>query len=162
MPKFAKVFTVASADVLTLDGTAVTIAEFPENDNVVRVPVRLEIQKGAGTAYTMTYNAAFPLAVPAVDLEGNFDPKENLTSGVGGGAYLIIRDEDGRPFFYVPADLLLANAAGSKLVAFPNLNGVALRPGRNTFSLFSSVPIADGTGDITGRLYFDEYVVQTA
>ena len=162
MPKLAKVFTIAAADVLTLDGTAVEIASFPDNDNVVRVPVRLEIGKEAGTAYDITYNASFPLARPVADIEGDFGSKGFITSGIGGGAYLVVRDDYGRPFFHVPADLLLATAAVSQFVAFPNLNGVALAPGRNTFSVIANVGIATGTGDITGRLYFDEYPVQTA
>ena len=164
MPKIVKPFTIAEADVLTLDTSAAEIASFETNDNIVRVPVRLEISKAAGTAYEVTYN--FPASItaattPITDLSG--DPTKAYTSeGLGGGAYLVIRDDYSRPFFWVPADALLVSAAITNFVVFPSLNGVALRPGRNTFSVFSNVGIATGTGAITGRIYFDEYPVQTA
>ena len=164
MPKIVKPFSIAEAAVLTLDTSAAQIAAFDANDNIVRVPVRLEISKAAGTAYEVTYNSpAYITAAttPITDLFG--DPTKAYTSeGIGGGAYLVVRDDYSRTFFWVPADALLVSAGITNFVAFPSLNGIALRPGRNTFSIFSNVGIATGTGAITGRIYFDEYPVVTA
>ena len=164
MPKIVKPFSIAEASVLTLGTTAVAVAAFDTNDNIVRVPVRLEISKAAGTAYDVTYN--FPVAVtaattPVTDLRGDAT-KQYVAEGIGGGAYLVVRDDYSRVFFWVPADALLVSAGITNFVVFPNLNGIALRPGRNTFSIFSNVGIATGTGAITGRIYFDEYPVVTA
>jgi hypothetical protein len=183
-PKIVFPFSLTADEVNALDGTAVTIASFSDDDSpLIRVPVRIEISKDAGTAYAVTYN--LPGQDSYDDLLGGVDrrkveegPNNNppftrrshdyvgqtiaAASGEAEGrrgakAYLLVRDENSRILFRIPADTLLQTAAFNSVVVFPDFNGAAFRKGRNTFSIISNVAIASGTGSVAGRIFFEEY-----
>lgn len=160
-PKITVPFTVSSASILTLNTVPVAIATFGGDDRI-RVPARLEINKPASsTAYAITYVQPYadPTSrgvAPTLDENGNYT-REYYKTTFGGGAYLIIRDDYGHPFFWIPADALLQTTARSSFVCLPSLDGQAFQPGRNVFYMTSGVPIATGTGTLNGTLFFEEY-----
>lgn len=186
-PKIVIPFDVTSAQVLTLDTTPVTIASFTDSDSpLVRVPVRLELSKAAGTAaYTVTYNhpgqnlfddtAGSVYRRSSSDAEGQrgelftrqsdayingltADSLDEPEAAQNGRAFLLVRDDHKRVLFRIPTAILKsASATGS--VIFPSLSGFAFRAGRNTFTLVSNVALAAGDSAIRGRIFFEEFPV---
>jgi hypothetical protein len=148
MPKIVVPFTIAEEDVLTLGSTPVTIASFKTAPGLARVPVRLEIRKAAGTAYAFT-----DIVTPSDNLRDNFLEDARV------GTYLVVRDSDARPFFYVKLEGFIDRTDSRGYLVFPELDSKSFEPGNTSFEIVATTALTVGTGAITGRLYLDEYPV---
>ena len=163
MSKIIVPFTVAEDDINLLDTASYTIADL-EATALVRVPVRLELHRAAGTAYAIgartegqvqrpfgSNTVRPPLAHPSL----NWGAQR-------AGEFLVVRDSrvtNLEPIFYIPLDDFLLSPDEKGIVVFPNLNSRAFKPGETSYEIRSPFEISGGTGAITGRLFFDEFSV---
>ena len=157
-------FTITAANLNLADQADQAIITFTSNDRLVRIPVRLELRKEAGTAYTLA-----PLGIS--DEIGAFrfknsqrpDPLTGSYSDLfSGNQYLIVKDNLGQPFFKVPAVGFLDQATAQNRVAIADVSGYTLKSGASSFSLRVGVGISGGTGSLSGRLYLEEAAVPEA
>lgn len=126
-------FSLTAAEVNVIDTTATfkTLKTLLTNTNIARVPVRLEITKEAGTAYT-----------------------------VGAGCRIQIKDNNGAVLFDFPAAGFLDQATAEGRVVMGSTAGKAFKDGGATsFVMSATASLASGTGAVKGRLYFDEFQV---
>jgi len=158
-------FTVSATNMNLADTVPYTIATIADStSDFVKVPVRLELQKDAGTAYTITDPDNGREGIRGRVLgEKYFDP-QNYASQFGGGDFLIVEGADDKnravAYFYVPLDGFLNSAAVQKRLVFANTAGMTFgRPVPTKFRLRVSRNIASGTGSLRGRLFFDEYTL---
>jgi len=153
-------FTIEEDEVNTLDTVPVTLVAFGNGDTIVHVPVRLEMWREAGTAYTIT--GPFKTRVHK-DTEA-YTPGGHTAAPIWKRHELIVYDTNTHLYenrtdrdnvlFRVPAFLLLGSSAHS-MVVLPE-SGLVLRPGNTTIKMESLVGLASGEGSIRGNLYFDE------
>lgn len=150
-------FTITATNLNLADTSPQTIITFAD-DNLIKIPTRLELSREAGTAYTLTAPAYKNQRVE------NFQQTIDTYSAMfAGGSYLVIEavDDDGRgrPFFFVPALGFLDSASNQRRLSFPVINGDTFRTGATKFRLRLTVNAASGTGSLLGRLYFDKYSI---
>jgi len=158
-------FTVSATNVNLADTVPYTVATIQNStSDFIKVPVRLELQKDAGTAYSIT-TPTWPNENPRSRVLGEkyFDP-QNYASQFGGGEFLIVEGADDKnravAYFYVPLDGFLNSSAEQKRLSFPNTSGMTFgRPVPTKFRLRLSRNVASGTGSLRGRLFFDEYTL---
>lgn len=156
-------FTVSETNLNLSDTADQTIISLSSNDRMIRIPVRLELRKEAGTAYTLS-----PLGMED-HTSGRFkkslrpDPLTGSYSDLfSGNQYLIVKDNLGQPFFQVPAVGFLDQATAQNRVSIADTAGYTLKPGASSFSLRLGVSISGGTGTLSGRLYLEEVAVPEA
>jgi len=98
-------FSLTATQVNLLDTTPVTLFEFGDYDSkLVRVPVRLEILRAAGTSYTITRNI----------------PGQNLYDDTAGSVYSLRRDKGGsrgEPFSNQSQDYISGKTEDAKHAA---------------------------------------------
>src|SRR3990170_5653866 len=127
-------FTITATDVNLLDTADFTVISLQSNDRIVRVPIRLELYKAAGTAYT--------LAPIYQNRKEGYSPE--LVDFYSGGTFLAVRDSYGQVFFKVQLEGFLDRANAGSLVALP-VGGITLRPGSSEFTVHTTVPVSGGT-----------------
>ncbi len=171
MAKIVIPFTIDEDDVNTLDTVPYTLFSTSSRPTICVVPVRLELTRLAGTAYSLVspYHASSAGAVtnalyPFPDT-GQFDPHVNQVEPLWMSEDLIVyntnvvtysgRSDRETIFFRIPADTLLNTTAETKVVAFP-VSGVVLQPGSFDLKMECLTGISGGTGDLYGRLFLDE------
>ena len=165
MAKIVVPFTIDEDDVNTLDTAPVTLASISVDDKICVVPVRLEIYRKAGTAYTITraFNAKGWSEGDVIIPEGNIEvpiPKapEFIVYDVNTKFYASREDRE-NVFFRFPMHDFVGTATANGLVAFP-VAGLVLRPGNLEVKIEALAGITGGTGDLIGRIFFDEYPVR--
>src|SRR3990172_10772311 len=96
-------FTVTAANLNLSDTADQTILSLASNDMIIRAPVRLELRKEAGTAYALApigpeehANSRFKTR-----LRPDF-PSGSYSDMFSGEQYLVVSDDLGRSFFFVP------------------------------------------------------------
>lgn len=153
-------FTITATNVNLADSSPYTIHTFRADTNIIRVPVRLELQKDEGTAYTLSNISENTLDKRSI--ERRQDTVDTLAAGYHGGAFVVVESctnrNETRPFFWVPAKGFLDQTQAEKRLALPVLSGAWFRPGQEvTFRLRVTCTIASGTGSLQGRLYYEEF-----
>ena len=147
-------FEVSAADLNLADTAGYTLYSF-SSSNLLKVPIRLELCKDAGTAYTVT---APQYVVRKVEyFQASVD---NYAEQFQGGSFLIVesRDAQGRskPLFVTPLTGFLDSASEERRLVFPCCVGDTYRAGATSIVLRTTVNVASGTGSLKGRLYIDE------
>ena len=171
MAKIVIPFTIDEDYVNTLDTVPYTLFTSTGRSTVCVLPVRLELTRLVGTAYSLVspYHAASDGSVVNAlypfSRTGQFDPHDNAVEPVWMTEDLIVYNtneitQSGHTdrdtiFFRIPADNFLNTASETKLVAFPPA-GLILRPGNITLKMECLTGISGGTGDLYGRLFLDE------
>lgn len=153
-------FTITAAQLNAADTADQTILTLPTNSRMVRVPTRLEVQRAAGTAYTLA----------PIHFHREEDHRNTADDFYKGGAFLSIRSvytQGSRSvpqdeLFYIPMEGILDQASAVQFVSLPLTDGKTFRTGAVSFALRASCPISGGTGSLTCRLYFDEYALPEA
>lgn len=153
-------FTVSATNLNLLDTVEKTLVTFP-SDNLVRVPVRLEVNKAAGTAYSLTYPGGFK--PPDFEIDG----ADSYSDLFQGGANLLIletlRSEDAgdqeRVLFSVPLHRFLDVATSESRLVLPNPRARTFTTDAVSLKARLTCNIASGTGALNGRLYFEQYTL---
>ena len=166
-------FSLTADEVNALDTTPVDIATIGSTSDtaLVRVPVRAEIWRDAGTAYVVDnvlgkfqdgelfahLNTA-PLTPSRAATSGDAADISNILPAKA----LWIRSaekhgESGPVIFSVPAGIL-ENAQKSGMVVMPEA-GQSFVGGQLKLTIEAGTGIASGTGALHGRLYFEEYAL---
>ena len=152
-------FTITATNLNLADTTEQTIVNFP-SDNRIRVPIRLELLKEAGTAYTISEAGGF--RVDSVD--GN--TTDSYTDLFRGGAFVTVistarenesSQSQGVAFFYVPMVGFLDQTGIERRLALASVRPRVFRTGATKMKLRLTANVASGTGSLHGRLYYDEY-----
>jgi hypothetical protein len=158
---FVVEFDLTADQINDLDATPITLATIGTSDAaLVRVPVRAEIWRDSGTAYTVTH-------VPSVwdsdsSSTDDFDTKFAIERTLFPDNALWIRAADsrgqrGKLLFNVPI-AILENTLKSGMVVMPEA-GQSFVGGQLKLTIEAGTAIADGTGVLHGRLYFEEYAL---
>ena len=149
-------FTIDEDEVNTLDTVPVSLGTVSGASSLVRVPTRIELRRKAGTAYAVTrlsqsgdvantkYEEFFPVLT-----ERTWDVPALVVREVNDAGYPV------RRIFSIPIDFLTETSA-TGVVAFP-VGGLTFDQGDITLEIASGVGLSGGTGDLEGRVYFDEY-----
>jgi hypothetical protein len=156
-------FSVAAADVNLLDTVPVEIGAFGGSVEIVKVPVRLELWRAAGTAYApvgVRTDSVYPIAYTAADYRAGLRGDDR---GVWeeSGSYLLVREVDSgdrptRVIFRVPIRGFLTGTDGVGVVAFP-LGGDAYFGGDKVLQIVSTSGLSGGTGVLSGRVFYAEF-----
>jgi hypothetical protein len=154
-------FEIDEDDVNTLDGTAVTLATITADDAIAYVPSRLEIWRKAGTAYTVTKTLAANsyTANTLADDEPLEEPVLRRRELIVYSTDDLGADTRDEVFFRIPVDYFLDRADANGLVVFPE-GGLAVHTGDITLKIESLIGLVSGTGDLQGRVYFEQYQVK--
>lgn len=153
-------FDLTADEVNALDSTPIDLGTFGAAGvtSIVRVPVRAEIWRDAGTAYTITH-------VPLVwDSDSSsfddFDTKFAIERTVFPENALWVRSADARgergPVLFTIPTAILENSRKSGLVVMPE-PGQSFVGGTLKLTIEAGTGIASGTGALHGRLYFEEF-----
>jgi hypothetical protein len=151
-------FSLTAANVNALDGTAITIATFPD-DGVIRVPTRLEIRRNSGTAYTVT-----PGDYPRLRLQEG-DVEDSYASGFSGGNFIRVYEgtvgsSSPRTWFQLKAEGFIDVATAQNRIAFPHNASREFKDNVTSLLIeYQGQAIASGTGTVEGTVFFDEYGV---
>jgi hypothetical protein len=153
-------FTITAAQLNAADTADQSVLTLPSNSRLVRVPTRLEVQRAAGTAYTLT----------EFYKHREEDHRNTADDFYKGGQFLVIRSvytQGSRNIpqdnlFYIPLHNILDQASAVQFVSLPLTNGKTFRTGAESFVLRSTCAIASGTGALTCKLYFDEFAMPEA
>lgn len=154
-------FGIDADDVNLLDGTPYELGTAGADSDVVLVPVRLEIWREAGTAYTVTHATSVP--APAETIY----PKDAKTAAPIWAApefvvyalntrFFADRTDREGPLFRVPMYDFINCADAAGFVVLPE-GGIALRPGDLTLYIEALAAISGGTGAISGRVVFERF-----
>jgi hypothetical protein len=163
-------FDLTADQVNALDTTPITLATIGASGNtsLVRVPIRAEIWRDAGTAYTVDNVVGripsgqefnhLTSAPPAGVAYGDAADINNILYSKA----LWIRSADSRGergpiIFKVPAGIL-ENTVKCGIVVMPEA-GQSFVGGTLKLTIESGTGIASGTGALHGRLYFEEYAL---
>lgn len=158
---FVVSFDLTADEVNALDTTPVSLGTFGESGvtSLVRVPVRAEIWRDAGTAYAVTH-VPFPWDSDGTAPADDFDTKFAIESTIFPNNELWIRSADSRGergpiLFKIPIGIL-ENSQKSGLVVMPE-SGQSYTGGTIKLTIEAGTTLASGTGGLHGRLYFDEF-----
>jgi hypothetical protein len=156
-------FSVTAANVNLLDTVPLEIGAFGGSAEIVKVPVRLELWRAAGTAYApvgVRTDSPYPLTYTSA-LEYHPGLPEDRGVREEAGSYLLVREVDSndhatRVVFRVPIRGFLTGTAGVGVVAFP-LGGDAYFGGDKVLQIVSTGGISGGTGVLSGRVFYAEF-----
>ena len=156
-------FSIAAVDVNLLDTVPYEIGDFGGSAEMVKVPVRLELWRAAGTAYAPVgprTDSAYPRTYASAQefISGLPDDRGIREEA---GSYLLVREVDARDhpsrvIFRVPIYGFLTSTLGVGVVAFP-LGGDAYFGGDKVLQIAATCGLSGGTGVLSGRVYFAEY-----
>ena len=159
MNTFVVRFDIDEDDVNLLDTTAVDLGEFgPSSPALVRVPIRAEVWRDAGDAYTVTPVSGSVRSDSVTEFDNMFSEIKGLFPAME--LWVSGRDsrgERGRILFRIPT-ALLENPLACGFVVMPE-PGQSYVGGTFGLSIEAGTTISGGTGDIHGLLYFEEYAL---
>lgn len=159
MNTFVIPFDLTADQVNALDTTRISLGSFgPSVASLIRVPVRAEIWRDAGTAYTVTpvsgsvrSDTVSEFDNMFSDIKGLFPARELWISGVDS------RGERGSTMFRIPT-AILENPGLCGMIVMPEA-GQTFIGGEFGIFIEAGTTISGGTGSLHGRLYFEEFAL---